>query len=327
VTSRASCHIPADCGVVLLRQHIADQSTERTTIVDTTLRAPRVSLLRAVGLELLVVGALIVAYRYGRLVIGHSGAAAFDNASDLIGWERALRLPNELAVQQVLLSSEWVTRAANVYYAAVHFPLTAGFLIWLFAKSREQYARIRTSMAILTGLALVIHAAFPLAPARMLDGLGFVDTAARYGPTVYSQAPQADSVANQFAAMPSLHFGWAVMVAIGIARVGRTRLRWLWVAHPVITLLVIVGTGNHYWMDAAVAAGLILLSERAVRAWSTAGRRIRPIRVGGPPATAAGPAQLVDGRLSWARLPRIPQTRRPQRPRPTGRNDAWRPTV
>jgi hypothetical protein len=249
--------------------------------VETTSRTPRMSLLRAITLELLLVGLLLGAYRYGRIVIGHSSAEAFDNASELIGWERALRLPNELAVQHLLLSSEWVARIANVYYFSVHFPLTAAFLIWMFVRSREQYARIRTSLAMLTGFALVIHAAFPLAPARMLNGLGFVDTAAMYGPNVYAQSPQADSVANQFAAMPSLHFGWAVMVAIGIVRVGRSPLRWLWVAHPVITLLVIVGTGNHYWMDAAVAGGVIILSERAVRAWTTAGRRVRPVGVVG----------------------------------------------
>jgi PAP2 superfamily protein len=248
--------------------------------VETTSRTPRVSLLRAITLELLLVGVLLGVYRYGRIVIGHSSAEAFDNASELIGWERALQLPNELAVQHLLLSSEWVARIANVYYFSVHFPLTAAFLIWMFVRSREQYTRIRTSLAMLTGFALVIHAAFPLAPARMLNGLGFVDTAAMYGPNVYAQSPQTDTVANQFAAMPSLHFGWAVMVAIGIIRVSRSPLRWLWIAHPVITLLVIVGTGNHYWMDAAVAGGLIILSERVVRAWSATGRaRIRPVGI------------------------------------------------
>jgi len=250
-----------------------------TTTVETTSRTPRMSLLRAIALELLVVALLIVAYRYGRMVIGHSSAEAFDNAGELIGWERALQLPNELAVQHLLLSSQWLARIANVYYATVHFPLTAAFLIWMFVRSREQYARIRISMAMLTGFALVIHAAFPLAPARMLDGLGFVDTAAMYGPNVYAQSPQDDSVANQFAAMPSLHFGWAVLVAIGIIRVGRSPWRWLWIAHPVITLLVVVGTGNHYWLDAAVAGGLIILSERVVNVWTAAGGRLRPVGI------------------------------------------------
>jgi PAP2 superfamily len=267
--------------------------------VSTTGRSGRESLLRTVGLELLLVAGLYVAYRYARVLVGHSSAVAFGNASDLIAWERALRLPNELDVQQLLLSSETVTRVANIYYAGVHFPLTAVFLIWLFVRARDRYREIRTSMALLTGMAMVIHAAFPLAPARMLDGLGFVDTAAMYGPTVYEKAPEADTVANQFAAMPSLHFGWAVVVAMGVIRVSRSSWRWLWIAHPTITLLVIVGTGNHYWADAAVAGVLLFASERIVRTWKGVGREapVARIHVELPPAwqypRLVGPAPIA----------------------------------
>ena len=131
--------------------------------MSTSSRSPRASLLRAVGLELLLVVVLLGAYRYGRMLIEHSPATAFHNAGEMVGWEQTLHLPNELAVQHLLLSSEWLARFANIYYFTVHFPLTAGFLVWMFIKSREQYTRIRTSMAMLTGFALLIHAAFPLA--------------------------------------------------------------------------------------------------------------------------------------------------------------------
>jgi hypothetical protein len=251
----------------------------RTIIMTATTRERRAALARSVALELVVVASLFVAYRFGRLLVGHSSADALNHASELIGWERAVGLPSELGLQQLMLSSEAVTRLANIYYATVHFPLTALFLVWLFVRSRDQYRQIRTSLALLTAMALVIHAAFPLAPARMLHGLGFVDTAALYGPTVYSDAPNNDSVANQFAAMPSLHFGWAVMVAIGVIRVSRSRWRWVWIAHPTITLLVIVGTGNHYWTDAAVAGVLLIGAEYTIRTWERAGRRgIRVMR-------------------------------------------------
>jgi hypothetical protein len=261
--------------------------------VSTTGRSQRGPLLRTVALELLVVAGLLFAYRYARLLVGHPSAAAFGNAADLIAWERDLGLPNELGVQQLLLSSETLTRLANVYYATVHFPLTALFLIWLFIRSRERYRETRTSMALLTGMALVIHSAFPLAPARMLHGLGFVDTAAMYGPTVYTEAPEADSMANQFAAMPSLHFGWAVVIAMGISRVSRSRWRWLWIAHPTITLFVIVGTGNHYWADAVVAGLLLLVTDWTVRSWTTVGRSVpieRPaVRIGWPSVSTYEP--------------------------------------
>jgi hypothetical protein len=263
-----------------------------------TTREPRAALARSVALELVLVASLFLAYRFGRLLVGHSSAEALDHASELIGWERAVGLPSELGLQHLLLSNEIVARLANIYYASVHFPLTALFLVWLFVRSRDYYRQVRTSLALLTAMALVIHAAFPLAPARMLHGLGFVDTAALYGPNVYSAAPSADSVANQFAAMPSLHFGWAVVVAMGIIRVSRSRWRWLWIAHPTITLLVIVGTGNHYWADAAVAGVLLIGTEYAVRTWVGVGRR--GIRV---MAGALGPVVTASPRRSWLVTP------------------------
>jgi hypothetical protein len=105
-----------------------------------------------------------------------------------------------------------------------------------------------------TATALAIHVAFPLAPPRMLAG--FVDTLDVFGPDIYP-ADHTQSVANQFAAMPSLHFGWSVIVAAGFVMVVRNRWRWLALAHPVITLLAIVATANHYWLDAAVAGLLV----------------------------------------------------------------------
>jgi hypothetical protein len=91
-----------------------------------------------------------------------------------------------------------------------------------------------------------------------------------YGP------PQTDTLSNQFAAMPSLHFGWALMVAIGLIVATRSRLRWLWLLHPLVTLLVIVGTANHYWMDAIVATALLGIALATIhlphRTATTAGR-------------------------------------------------------
>ncbi|WP_309052032.1 phosphatase PAP2 family protein, partial [Streptomyces sp.] len=89
----------------------------------------------------------------------------------------------------------------------------------------------------------------------------------------YGAAPEADSMANQFAAMPSLHFGWALMVAIGLIAATRSPWRLLWLAHPALTLLVIVGTANHYWLDALAATALLGAALTLVRA---PGRRTAP---------------------------------------------------
>ncbi|GAB3960391.1 hypothetical protein GCM10027614_82130 [Micromonospora vulcania] len=80
-----------------------------------------------------------------------------------------------------------------------------------------------------------------------------VDTGRAYGPAVYGP-PDTDALSNQYAAMPSLHVGWAIAVAVALVAVTRGRPRWLWLAHPLATLLVVVSTGNHYWLDGIVAA-------------------------------------------------------------------------
>ncbi|TLS44673.1 inositol phosphorylceramide synthase [Streptomyces montanus] len=215
--------------------------------------------------ELLLVAGLFLVYKLGRqLATGHAGEA-FDNAHRVWDLERTLRLPGEGAVQSGLLHSDTLVHLANLFYATVHFPATAAFLIWLYLRRPAHYVWARRVLAAVTAAALVLHLAFPLAPPRMLATAGLVDTGQAYGPTVYGASPEADSLSNQFAAMPSLHFGWALMVAIGLIVATKSRWRPLWLLHPLLTLLVIVGTANHYWLDAIVAAALLGIVLAVIR--------------------------------------------------------------
>ncbi|WP_238013597.1 phosphatase PAP2 family protein [Dactylosporangium sp. AC04546] len=216
--------------------------------------------------ELLLVVGLFLAYKVGRLVVDGRVGAAYADANLVWDVERALRLPSEADLQHVLLSAEALVRGANLYYAVVHFPATIAFLLFMYFFRPEHYLRFRRMLAWLTAMGLVIHFVFPLAPPRMLGGLGLVDTAAVYGPSVYGP-PETDTLSNQYAAMPSLHVGWAIVVAAGLIVATKTKWRWLWVAHPVLTMIVVVGTANHYWLDGAVAGGLVagLLAATAKR--------------------------------------------------------------
>ncbi|WSQ13509.1 phosphatase PAP2 family protein [Streptomyces sp. NBC_01231] len=225
--------------------------------------------------ELLLVAGLFLVYKFGRqLATGHT-AEAFRDAHRVWDLERAVHLPGEGSVQSLLLHGDTLARVANTYYATVHFPATVAFLVWLYLRRPAHYVWARRVLAALTAAALVTHLTFPLAPPRMLAEAGLVDTARVYGPSVYGP-PRTDHLSNQFAAMPSLHFGWALMVAIGLIVATRSRRRWLWLLHPLVTLLVIVGTANHYWLD-ALAAGVLLALALAVihlphRTATTAGR-------------------------------------------------------
>ncbi|WAX76796.1 phosphatase PAP2 family protein [Streptomyces sp. KMM 9044] len=214
--------------------------------------------------ELLLTVGLFLVYKFGRrLATGHS-EAALRNGHDVWELERALHLPGEGGVQSLLLHGDSLVHLANTYYAVVHFPATGAFLIWLFLRRPVHYVWARGVLAAVTAAALVLHLAFPLAPPRMLAATGLVDTARVYGPSVYGP-PQTDTLSNQFAAMPSLHFGWALMVAVGLVVATRSRWRWLWLLHPLLTLLVIVGTANHFWLDAIVAAALLGAALAALR--------------------------------------------------------------
>ncbi|MFG2497590.1 phosphatase PAP2 family protein [Streptomyces sp. NPDC048441] len=232
---------------------------------DIAVREPDTSARPPLVRELLLVVGLFLVYKIGRqLANGHTGEA-FSNAHHVWDAERALQLPGEGAVQHVLLSSEGLVHIANTYYATVHFPATALFLIWLYLRRPRHYVWSRRVLAALTAAALVLHLTFPLAPPRMLDAAGLVDTGQVYGPTVYGAAPQTDSMANQFAAMPSLHFGWALMLAVGLIAATSSRWRWLWLLHPLITLFVVVGTANHYWLDAIAVTALLGIALAVIK--------------------------------------------------------------
>ncbi|MBT2482662.1 phosphatase PAP2 family protein [Streptomyces sp. ISL-94] len=229
--------------------------TSQTTPADPAAgpRAARRRLIR----ELLLVAGLFTVYKAGRMLSTGRTDEAFRNAAWIWDAERALHLPGEGAIQRLLLHGDALVHGANTYYAAVHFPATALFLVWLYLHRPRHYLWTRRVLAVLTGAALALHLAFPLAPPRMLGDADLIDTAQVYGPTVYGAAPATDTMANQFAAMPSLHFGWALMLALGVIAATRSKWRALWLLHPLLTLLVVVGTANHYWLDAIVATVLL----------------------------------------------------------------------
>jgi len=176
------------------------------------------------------------------------------------GW-----LPSERSAQGLLVHSELLTRAANWYYAAMHFTALGLLLLWLFARHRDRYPAVRNVLVLLTASSLLIQLV-PVAPPRLLPGLGFVDTAARYGESVYSMSA---ITVDQLSAMPSVHVGWALLVGWAVLRISASRYRWWVLIHPVLTVFVVVATANHFWLDGIVAAlllagsiGLVELAER-----------------------------------------------------------------
>lgn len=226
--------------------------------------------------ELVAVLALFFAYKLGRTLTFLGEDTAFANADRVWDLERAVGLPSELGVQQVMLAHPHLIEAINRYYMFVHLPAMAACLVFVYVRRPDIYPRLRAGLFGMTGLALVLHLTFPLAPPRMMEGLGFVDTGAVYGPSVYGP-PEETGLLNQYAAMPSLHVGWAVLVAAALVAATERRWRWLWVAHPAITTIAVVSSANHYWIDGLVAVGLLGITLAACSAHARrTGRELRP---------------------------------------------------
>ncbi len=218
--------------------------------------------------EIGLLSSLLLFYKTVRLLSADRVSQALQHGYQVMHLERALGIFTETGLQRVALRSETVVRFLNQYYLLADFTVTAAFLVWLFVRHPEPYRRARAVLITMTMVGLTVHLLYPLAPPRMYRPLGFVDTARLIGPSVYGRHSVFGGVANQFAAMPSLHFGWAVLVAWGVIHFGRSRLRWGALLHPVFTLAAIVLTANHYWLDAIIATmifGISLLVDRAMQ--------------------------------------------------------------
>lgn len=251
--------------------------------------------------------------QFGSAAAGPERAAA--NARIVIDIEQWLGIYNERELQQWVLSIPGAIRAANIFYGMLHFAAPAAVLVLLHRRDAARFRHWRNTLAGTTALALVGFSLFPLMPPRLLcacalgSGVdaGFVDTLARTGGLWSFGSHGVGAVSNQYAAMPSLHFAWALWCACAAAPVMRSRwARIMVIAYPVVTLFVIVVTANHFWLDAvggavvlACGAGLAALAALAARLWRPLlpvltgpvpvrmRRREAPVGVAAPPVLAA----------------------------------------
>ncbi len=205
-------------------------------------------------------------------------AEAFRNAQQLIDWQRAIGINHEELLQD--WAEQWrpIIISMNYFYGSLHFIATAGVAVFLFARWSNDYPLWRNTLAITTALALIGFVTWPLMPPRLLESLGgvdygFTDTLAQY-PTFWSfNSGAVSKVSNQFAAMPSVHVAWALWCAIVVYFHARRRwVRVLFVLYPVMTIVAIVLTGNHYFLDAVAGALVLAIGYVAARAITRAGR-------------------------------------------------------
>lgn len=217
--------------------------------------------------EVLFIGLSYLLYSTIRNAAPTHATAAFHRAHDILRLERDLHLDVEHSLNTVVAGWHPLAYVASYWYAAMHFIVTIGVLVWLYVRHPLRYRPIRAVLYLTNILALGGFWFFALAPPRMLPG--FVDTVDRY-PTAWGSWDTAGvaEISNQLAAMPSLHIGWSVWCGIVVYKLARHGwARAAGVAYPVITLFVILGTANHFLLDAVgglVVLGLAFGIERVV---------------------------------------------------------------
>ena len=204
-----------------------------------------------------------------------SEAHALRNALRIIDWERALGIYQEEAIQQAFLGWRLFIEFWNVFYGTFHFIVTVFALVLLFRRFPERYRRWRNTLAAATAVALVGFAVYPLMPPRLMpESFGFVDTLAVFGSPWSFDSGTMSKISNQYAAMPSLHFAWALWCACVL--VPAFKARWakaLVIAYPTFTLFAIVVTANHFVLDAA--GGALALAVGAAIGFPLAARMER----------------------------------------------------
>jgi hypothetical protein len=212
---------------------------------------------------------------------GHATlGVAREHTDGIVALERHLHLFGERTIQQ---AAHWVPglpTLLGIAYIALHFLGTAAFLIWLHRTHPERFPLVRNTLIAATGLALSIYLLYPVAPPR-LAGLGFVDTVT-HNAKVNLSSDLLGSLYNPFAAVPSLHFGYALLVGVTVALLARGRVaRVVGWSYPAVMLLVIVATGNHFFFDAAggaLAIGIGYVAASWVDSPAKPARRWQPDR-------------------------------------------------
>ena len=204
--------------------------------------------------EFALISALYAVWRVARKLPLAQDDGAIERARSIVDFQDAIYLPTELSLQQFILRHDWLGWPTTLYYAVLHVPALIAFLVWLFVFHRAHFAHWRNGLVFLTGMCLVIRF-WRVAPPRFLADLGYQDLSERFGPSIYG--PVGTGVSDQFAAMPSIHVGWAALVSLGIFAVSTSRWRWFFLLHMIITIIVVSASGNHWWLDGIVAIGLL----------------------------------------------------------------------
>ncbi|MET8246226.1 phosphatase PAP2 family protein [Streptomyces sp. NPDC005202] len=271
--------------------------------------------------ELPLILLVYACYSAGRLLARGDVSRAVDHGLAILRVEKLLHLNAEHPLNRLFTREAWLGVPADFWYASLHYLVTPAILVWLFRARTAHYRAARTWLMTSTFIGLIGFTLLPTCPPRLLTaGHGFVDTMAQYSSYGWwggqASAPRGlGGMTNQYAAMPSLHVGWALWCGVMLWRYGGTRTaKATGVAYPLLTALVVMGTANHYFLDAvagvAVMGGGLLLAPFVMRRADRIGAALadRVPAVTGLSRGAGSP--VVSGGCQTSAGERIPRQRK-----------------
>lgn len=262
------------------------ESSERALL--SRLRVPRRP---RIWFEVLLILVSYWTYSLIRNAVPEQKAAALANADWIWKVEQTLGIAVEQSVNHAVNSVTWLVVGMNYYYATLHFVMTIGVLVWIYRFHPGRYAATRLILFATTGVALVGYYFYPLAPPRLMNGQNFVDTVLVHHTWGSMASGNLKHMSNQYAAMPSMHIGWSLWCGLTIFAVASAPwARILGLLYPTATLIVIVSTANHFWLDAVGGMLCLAFGYGVSRAWyGSLPHRLprRPEETGRHPVAAA----------------------------------------
>jgi hypothetical protein len=221
--------------------------------------------------EVAIIGVFIFFYFFVRGLMDSKASVAVAHARDLVRIEKRLGIFHEVQIQGWALGQDWLVSLVNTVYIYGHWPVLISTLVWLLLRHREMFPLYRTALLVSGGIGLVVFVTFPMAPPRFLPDLGFVDTVTLH--TNSYRVLQPPAFTNQYAAMPSLHVGWNMLMGVAIFTLTTNRLWKVFaVVMPLCMYSATILTANHYILDGIVGS-IVALAGLAI-AWRISGPKL-----------------------------------------------------
>jgi hypothetical protein len=240
--------------------------------------------------QVLLFGLAYLAYRLVRGMVEGRAGAAFQHARDLIQVERTMHFFVEPSVQAWASGSHFLMDGASWLYVNAQTSVTVAALIYLYLRHNHSFYFVRNMFMIAMVIALVGYVAFPTAPPRFMPEWGFIDSVSDFtGVRVSHASSSMSTLLNPYAAVPSMHVAFALMIGWPLARLSRhSVVRVIWFLYPFLMAFVIVATANHFIVDALLGALTAGLSAYGARWLARARPGVWRFSAGSPVELGAG---------------------------------------